>query len=1190
MRTKTTQQDGNQSAATARTTPASVAEEQPAAAAPLLNLQRAYGNRYVQRLLRSGALQPKLTVSEPGDPYEQEADRVAEQVMRMPERKERTEDQGAEPAEDQDAVGNEDEQIQRKCAACEGEEKIRPMRKAGVIQRQAGVLEEDEEFGAPLSAMAQRKTSRIAPASNEGAHQPLSADDSIDESRLSTGGDPLPQQVQTFYEDRFGRDFSDVRVHTGEESAQQNQTLQAHAFTYGNHVWLGAEQRVEPSFILAHELAHVVQQRQPPLLQSKARRDTPASQAEARSIKEPRIQRFAPYWEPYDENGTSNHAAILPEMGKLNNIFTEAPVPNADRLSEAYAKKGIADMLGASTYVGVYFLGHNKPARLRPGGKFQKDGESASGISPAPVATRAGAVENVNMAPSEIKVADLKPSHGTIEAIEGTDQVKNYLEGFKIAQTEINDPKNTFVKPKGAQWTITTRGLFGPKELTVPPQFVHPQGSKQASQKLVIKKGGKAIHKPNPDVTGKLCVSPDPKNTGIWNYFWVPDRTVAPGELPKSVRRLGPEIEAQLINPLLSAPVKKAKKAKTLAEPAPGGAPPEAARNGQPAAPQLAHDHAPVIRRKGPALPPPKDDFNFDAWKEAHKKLTKELGGEKKTPEFKDVEGSLLAVEANEALRDKAGLTSLPESPKGKEEVKLINKLDFWTGASALPFAYLRKIFGVTFVKVATLFIKIRDKFRDLLSKKNRVGGKSGILGAALKAAFTVLKQVGKFVIDQVVNRLMDSLIAGVTEKLKSLISGDAVEELEKKAEEVKKLQAELEKKAVETVESMLGKTVGPYVEKLKTIEDVTSAVSDIVQIVNLVRWGARVIACLSPPGWGCLWILAESVIEALAAKVVGTCWFQQKITPLIAMVKFIKDLPKDLADLVIGKIRDFLPESLHDIFANPDTSSVAINPAEIECEPEESGGGSPPSPEQEALMELQEQLGEEKFQALTALIEKYGVPKSQPLDASQIRELAKKVEGLTAEQMRQFAETHKAEGAVVELQTFLDNVKHSAGGGAATPPKPGGEESKEEKKPEPEAGKETGGGEKKEEKTPSAEGSGGMTVADVSERYFDGPKNTAKREDAVGQVANASWGQTKGDDVKLNIFGFERGEAKVLVKGVSARVLTRKWFPEGSGENSATGIVIYYKVSEPKDINMSPIEAYIKRDAVIPALLEKKK
>src|SRR5437867_11631155 len=62
---------------------------------PILQLQQTLGNQAVQRLLQSGAIQARLKVSRPGDIYEQEADRVAEQVMRMPERA-----------------------LQRSCAAC----------------------------------------------------------------------------------------------------------------------------------------------------------------------------------------------------------------------------------------------------------------------------------------------------------------------------------------------------------------------------------------------------------------------------------------------------------------------------------------------------------------------------------------------------------------------------------------------------------------------------------------------------------------------------------------------------------------------------------------------------------------------------------------------------------------------------------------------------------------------------------------------------------------------------------------------------------------------------------------------------------------------------------------------------------------------------------------------------------------
>src|SRR5579863_7192397 len=50
-------------------------------------LQKGIGNQAILRTLSNSApvLQTKLTVNQPGDPYEQEADRVADRVMRMPD-------------------------------------------------------------------------------------------------------------------------------------------------------------------------------------------------------------------------------------------------------------------------------------------------------------------------------------------------------------------------------------------------------------------------------------------------------------------------------------------------------------------------------------------------------------------------------------------------------------------------------------------------------------------------------------------------------------------------------------------------------------------------------------------------------------------------------------------------------------------------------------------------------------------------------------------------------------------------------------------------------------------------------------------------------------------------------------------------------------------------------------------------
>ena len=51
---------------------------------PILAQQQAFGNQAMQRMLQSRDVQAKLIINDPGDRYEREADRVAEQVMRMP--------------------------------------------------------------------------------------------------------------------------------------------------------------------------------------------------------------------------------------------------------------------------------------------------------------------------------------------------------------------------------------------------------------------------------------------------------------------------------------------------------------------------------------------------------------------------------------------------------------------------------------------------------------------------------------------------------------------------------------------------------------------------------------------------------------------------------------------------------------------------------------------------------------------------------------------------------------------------------------------------------------------------------------------------------------------------------------------------------------------------------------------------
>ena len=85
------------------------------------------------------------------------------------------------------------------------------------------------------------------------------------ETALASSGAPLGASARSFMEPRFGHDFSRVRIHVERPAADAAGALNAQAFTVGDHIVFG-DRRAAPESeaarpMLAHELAHVVQQR-----------------------------------------------------------------------------------------------------------------------------------------------------------------------------------------------------------------------------------------------------------------------------------------------------------------------------------------------------------------------------------------------------------------------------------------------------------------------------------------------------------------------------------------------------------------------------------------------------------------------------------------------------------------------------------------------------------------------------------------------------------------------------------------------------------------------------------------------------------------------------------------------------------------------------------------------------------------
>ena len=167
---------------------------------------------------RPAGLQTKLAINKPGDVYEREADRVADQVTRGSGRSDVS---GVPPR----------------------------------IQRYAG------------QSMQARTGTDAAPASVERV--------------LASPGTSLEPSLRQDMEDRFGHDFSRVRVHSDEAAQQSAREVNASAYTVGHNVVFGESQFAPATSsgkrLLAHELTHVVQQGVAPMVLARGEPGTKSS-------------------------------------------------------------------------------------------------------------------------------------------------------------------------------------------------------------------------------------------------------------------------------------------------------------------------------------------------------------------------------------------------------------------------------------------------------------------------------------------------------------------------------------------------------------------------------------------------------------------------------------------------------------------------------------------------------------------------------------------------------------------------------------------------------------------------------------------------------------------------------------------------------------------------------------------------
>ena len=279
-------------------------------------------------------VQFKLSVGAPDDPLEDEADAMAGKVMRMPG----------------------DSFVQRKCSHCEAE-----------AEKTSGDKEEEKVQRRPLASFI---TPFIQTKSNGEGTVSDTLSNQISSSRGS--GSTIDGETKTFMENRFGTDFSGVKIHTGNESVQMNRELNAKAFTVGSDIYFNEGQYNPGSesgkHLLAHELTHTIQQDGGVGVQQKhnpapgkiIQRFIPDDEKLLTRTKEENVvDKNIGYWEIYEMSAILPLRNITPETSPYsysNRTFRAQKLMRDANIALNNKKIGVDGILGPEMLIFLHFI------------------------------------------------------------------------------------------------------------------------------------------------------------------------------------------------------------------------------------------------------------------------------------------------------------------------------------------------------------------------------------------------------------------------------------------------------------------------------------------------------------------------------------------------------------------------------------------------------------------------------------------------------------------------------------------------------------------------------------------------------------------------------------------------------------------------------------------------------------------
>ena len=189
---------------------------------------------------KNSFFQAKLSVNEPDDKHEKEADSIADAVVNK---------KTAAPVPQQKNISS----IQRLATSMEDEKlstNDERMKHDKDIQRAAAPEKEKEK--------------KVQKEAGTGIASTASPALSSKIESTAGKGSPLPKNTLQEMNTSFGSDFGNVNIHNDSESAGMNKELNAHAFTHGSDIYFNSGKydtnSSEGKKLLAHELTHTIQQ------------------------------------------------------------------------------------------------------------------------------------------------------------------------------------------------------------------------------------------------------------------------------------------------------------------------------------------------------------------------------------------------------------------------------------------------------------------------------------------------------------------------------------------------------------------------------------------------------------------------------------------------------------------------------------------------------------------------------------------------------------------------------------------------------------------------------------------------------------------------------------------------------------------------------------------------------------------